>query len=99
MTYINRIAAATLVGLSLAAGSAFASGSEAVGSVETGDAHAYNLGKSVYATKLACSTCALHGKTLTAEIAKDLLAGKGLPHLSEDEAQALDAYLKRRFKL
>jgi hypothetical protein len=90
---------AIVAALSVMAGAAFASGSEGVGSVETGDAHAYNVGKSVYATKLACDGCALHGKTLTVEVAKELLAGKGLPQVSDEEAQALGVYLKRRFKL
>lgn len=99
MNHRNHILTTTLLVLNLAAGAAFASGSEAVGGVETGDAHAYNVGKSVYATKLACATCALHGKTLDADLARALLAGKDLPQLSEDEAQALSVYLKRRFKL
>lgn len=95
----NRRALAILAALSVMAGAALASGSEAIGSVETSDAHAYNVGKSVYATKLACGGCALHGKTLTAEVAKDLLSGKNVPNLSEEDSQALTIYLKRRFKL
>lgn len=78
---------------------AMASGSDAAGGNQTSDAQAYNLGKGVYAQKLACSGCPLAGKNVTAEIAADLLNGKGTQSLSADEAQVLAVYLKRRFKL
>lgn len=85
--------------LGLATGIAMASGSEGGGGAETGDTQAYNSGKGVYAQKLACGTCPLAGKSLDAALARDLLAGKGLPTLTESESQALTVYLKLRFKL
>jgi hypothetical protein len=86
------------VGLSLAAGAAFASGSDGAGSAQTGDAAAYNIGKGVYATRLACADCPLAGKSLDESIARDLLAGKPEVTLSADESAALKVYLSRRFK-
>ena len=85
--------------LALAVSSSFASGSEAAGGAETGDAQAYNIGKGVYAQKLACKTCPLAGKSLDSAMARDLAAGKGAPGLSAAEQQALAVYLSRRFKL
>jgi hypothetical protein len=91
--------AATLAGLALVAGAALASGSDGGGHAETGDAAAYNTGKSVYATKLACSGCPMAGKSLDAATARGLLADKRGVTLTEQETAALDVYLKRRFKL
>ena len=85
--------------LALAAGLALASGSDGGSSAETGDAARYNVGKSVYATRLACSNCPLAGKSLDAALARDVLAGKPPLSLSDDETAALSVYLKRRFKL
>ena len=93
------IHAAMAGALGLASGTALASGSEGGGGAETGDAQAYNMGKSVYAQKLACGSCALAGKHLDADLARDLLTGKGLPALNEEESHALTVYLKLRFKL
>jgi hypothetical protein len=78
---------------------AAASGNDAGGSAETGDAAMYNQGKAVYATRYACSSCTLAGKSLDATSARGLLTDKGSVTLSAAEAQALDVYLKRRFKL
>ncbi len=78
---------------------AMASGSDGGGSAETSDAAAYNMGKTVYATKVGCSSCPLAGKSLTPESARQLLADKPQANLSADEAKALTVYLKRRFKL
>jgi hypothetical protein len=83
----------------LAAGSAVASGSEAAGSAETGDAAAYNTGKGVYASKFGCGTCPMAGKSLDASSARELLANKKGVSLSAAESAALEVYLKRRFKL
>jgi len=98
--------------LSCSTGPAMASGSEGGGSAETGDMQAYNMGKSVYARKLACGSCPLAGKGLDATLAHDLLTGKGtvtmseaetkalteyLAVLSDDESNALKAYLQLRF--
>lgn len=85
--------------LALAAGLALASGSDAGGSAETGDTATYNMGKSVYARKLACMGCPMVGKSLDATLAKQLLSSKSPVALSADEEAALGAYLKRRFKL
>lgn len=85
--------------LALAGGLAQASGSDGGGSAETGDAAAYNTGKSVFATKLACTGCPMAGKALDAAAARALLANKGSVTLTPQESAALDLYLKRRFKL
>lgn len=84
--------------LALGAGLALASGTDGGGSAETGDAAAYNMGKSVYATKLACSGCPMAAKSLDSAMARDLLANKAAANLSAEESQALEVYLKRRFK-
>jgi hypothetical protein len=92
-------AAGALV-LILSASAALASGSDGGGGAETGDTAAYNRGKSVYASKLACGSCPLAGKKLDAALARELLASKpAAASLSPEEAGALDTYLKRRFKL
>jgi hypothetical protein len=91
--------AAVLAGFAFAAGAALASGSDGGGQAETGDAAAYNTGKSVYATKLACSSCPMAGKSLDAATARALLADKRAVTLTQTESAALDVYLKRRFKL
>ena len=96
----NQVMHITLaVALTWAAGSSFASGSDAGSGAETGDAQAYNIGKGVYAQKLACKSCPLAGKTLDSAMARDLVAGKGTTGLSAEEQQALAVYLARRFKL
>jgi hypothetical protein len=85
--------------MALAGGLASASGSDGGGSSETGDTAAYNMGKSVYASKLACSGCPMAGKSLDMAMAKQLLASKPAVALSAEEERALSVYLKRRFKL
>ena len=96
----NRLIHITLAAaLALAAGSSFASGSDAGSSAGTADEQAYNMGKGVYAQKLACKTCSLAGKSLDSAMARDLVAGKGTAALSADEQKALAVYLSRRFKL
>ena len=93
-------ASATLLALSaLFCASAFASGSDAGGGAETGDAQDYNVGKGIYAQKLACKSCPLAGKSLDAAMASQLLSGKETYALSAEEQQALATYLKLRFKL
>ena len=87
------------VALTWAAGSSFASGSDAGGGAETGDAQAYNIGKGVYAQKLACKSCPLAGKSLDSAMARDLAAGKETAGLNAEEQQALAVYLSRRFRL
>lgn len=78
---------------------AMASGSDGAGSAETGDAQAYNVGKMVYSQKVACSGCAMAGKTLDAAMARQLLSGKSIAGLTEEESRALAVYLTRRFRL
>ena len=92
-------AAALLVFSAVFGAPAFASGSDAGGGAETGDAQAYNVGKGVYAQKLGCKSCPLAGKSLDAAMAGGLLKGKETYALSADEQQALATYLKLRFKL
>ena len=90
---------AATASLVLAISSALASGSDGGGSAETGDTAAYNTGKSVFATKFACSGCPMAGKSLDADAARALMANKGKVTLTPQESAALDAYLKLRFKL
>ncbi len=85
--------------LALSATIALASGSDGGGSAETGDAAAYNMGKSVYASKLACANCPMAGKSLDAAMARQLIEKAPAVTLSDDESKALAVYLKRRFKL
>lgn len=99
MTHRSFIKTAIATSLALAASLAMASGSDGGGSAETGDAAAYNTGKSVYAAKLACSNCPMAGKRLDAAAARELLAQPSPATLSPAEAQALQVYLTRRFKL
>jgi hypothetical protein len=94
---ISRITAVAV--LAMASSLAMASGSDGGSSAQTGDAAAYNMGKRVYATKLACSGCPMAGKELDAAAAKQLLSTKPAVQMSADEEQALGVYLKRRFKL
>jgi hypothetical protein len=96
---IRAVRVAAAASLAFLAAAAFASGSDGGGHAETGDAAAYNAGKSVFATKLACSSCPMAGKSLDAATARELLANKRGVTLSEQESAALDVYLKRRFKL
>jgi hypothetical protein len=90
----------TLVGLSLvlATQATLASGSDGGGSAEMGDAAAYNMGKSIYAMKLACDKCPLAGKTLDAAMAKQVM-DKPPVTLTMNESKALAVYMKRRFKM
>lgn len=94
--YMNAVALMAMLTFSA---TAMASGSDAGGGAETGDAQANNMGKGVYASKLACPSCPKAGAALNAELAEELLSGKGLPALRDDEKHALTVYLKRRFKL
>jgi hypothetical protein len=96
---IRAVRATAAASLAFLAAAALASGSDGGGHAETGDAAAYNTGKSVFATKLACSSCPMAGKSLDAATARELLANKRGVTLSEQESAALDVYLKRRFKL
>ena len=88
-----------MAALLLSSGPSWASGSESSGGMQTDDAQAYNMGKGVYAQKLACKGCLMAGKSLDAAMAKDLLSNKNLPALSSDEKQALMVYLSRRFRM
>ena len=85
--------------LAAAATTAFASGSESFSAAPSSDTRLYNMGKGVYADKFACASCPLAGKSLDAEVAKAVLNGDPKVDVSNDEAQALAAYLKRRFKI
>jgi hypothetical protein len=77
----------------------FASGSETMSAAPSSSAQLYNTGKAVFADKFACSNCPLAGKNLDAEVAKEVLKGNPKVALSNDESEALAAYLKRRFKI
>ena len=91
--------AALLAASALFGAPAFASGSDAGGGAETGDAQLYNVGKGIYAQRLACKSCPLSGKTLDAPMARGLLEGKETYGLNAEDQQALAVYLKLRFRL
>ncbi|BFM05603.1 hypothetical protein [Halioxenophilus aromaticivorans] len=76
-----------------------ASGSDAGASAKTGDAAAYQLGKQIFAKKFACKSCPLHKQRLNKSLAQEVLMGKPNVAMSEDENQALQVFLQRRFKL
>lgn len=76
-----------------------ASGSDAGGGIDTDDAQAYNIGKGVYAQKLACKGCPMAGKSLDAAMARELMSSTDMPALSAQEKQALAVYLARRFRM
>ena len=97
--FIRTVRATGAASFALAAGLALASGSDGGGGAETGDAAAYNAGKGVYATKLACAGCVMAHKSLDAPMARELLASKPGAALTPEESGALEVYLKRRFKL
>jgi hypothetical protein len=99
MNRIFTLSRGLALALALAGGLAHASGSDAGGTAETGDAAAYNTGKGIYASKLACSGCPMAGKSLDAGMARELLVSTQGVTLTADESQALAVYLKRRFKL
>ena len=92
-------AAALLAAFTLFGAPAFASGSDAGGGAETGDAQSYNIGKGVYAQKLACKSCPLAGKSLDAAMARGLISGTETYSLNAEEQRSLAVYLKLRFKL
>ncbi len=91
----------TIVGLTFTAMTsiALASGSDAVGAAQTGDRAAYNLGKRVYAVKIACESCPMAGKKLNKDTAKIMLMSDSKTDLTTSEEKALTIYLKRRFRL
>lgn len=79
--------------------SAFASGSEGFAQGPDNEARLYNVGKGVYADKFSCNGCPLAGKSLTADLAKEVLRGNPKVTLSPADQDAVTVYLKRRFKL
>lgn len=79
---------------------AYASGSDSFGGGLTGEQQLYNVGKAVFAQKLACQNCAFAGKSLDKNLAQSLLnEADKTSNLSDDDRTALAAYLKLRFKL
>lgn len=80
-------------------GAAFASGSEGFTQGPNNEARLYNTGKGVYADKFSCSACPLAGKSLDANLAKQVLQGNPKVTLSTAEQDAVMVYLKRRFKI
>ena len=90
---------AAMAALLLAAAPSWASGSDASGGTLTDDAQAYNVGKGVYAQKLACKGCPMAGKSLDAAMARELMSSTDMPALSAQEKQALAVYLARRFRM
>jgi hypothetical protein len=86
--------------LATAMGSAvFASGSESFSQAQNSDVGLYNAGKGIYTDKFACASCPLAGKSLNADVAKEVLGGNPKVTLSGDEQSAITVYLKRRFKI
>lgn len=96
-TWVTGGAAAALA-LALASG-AFASGSEGFSPGLNNEAQLYNAGKGVYADKFSCDSCPLAGKSLNADVARDVLRGNPKVTLSKTEEDAVMVYLKRRFKI
>ena len=92
---------ALLIGTLAAAlsGAAVASGSEGFSPGLSNDTQLYNVGKGVYADKFACSGCPLAGKSLNADLAREVLRGNPKVTLSTTEQDAVMSYLKRRFKI
>ena len=93
---------ATLLAGALAlplAGFTYASGSEGFSAGMSNDAQLYNRGKGVYSEKFSCSGCPLAGKSLNADLAKDVLRGNPKVTLTTAEQDAVMVYLKRRFKI
>lgn len=80
-------------------GTAMASGSEGFSPGLSNDTQLYNMGKGVYADKFACGSCPLAGKSLNADLAKEVLRGNPKVTLSTNEQDAVMSYLKRRFKI
>lgn len=78
---------------------ALASGSDAIGSAQTGATADYNKGKRIYAVKIACKTCPMSGKKLNKSVAQKLLNQGAGTSLTAAENHSLQVYLKRRFKL
>lgn len=75
------------------------SGSEGFSPGMSNDTQLYNAGKGVYADKFACGGCPLAGKSLDANLAKEVLRGNPKVTLSATEQDAVMVYLKRRFKI
>ena len=80
-------------------GAIYASGSEGFTQGPNNEARLYNVGKGVYADKFACTGCPLAGKSLDANLAKQVLQGNPKVTLSTAEQDAVMVYLKRRFKI
>ena len=85
--------------IGLQAPALLASGSSAVGQAKTGGAAAYNQGKRIFATKVACEDCPNPNMSLNKDSAQTLLGTLPELKLSEQDQEALAVYLKRRFKL
>jgi hypothetical protein len=99
MSILKKFVLGATASFALIGGAAFASGSEGFSQAPTSDTRLYNTGKGVYADKYSCGGCTLAGKSLNAELAKEILSGKPKVDLSEDEQAALTVYLKRRFRV
>lgn len=93
------LASAFALLLGSAPATVLASGSDASGGARTGVAVAYQQGKRVYATHYACGSCPLSEQRLTKDLARQILSGNPRVDLDENEAKALNVFLKRRFKL
>ncbi|HAG94383.1 MAG: hypothetical protein CMK83_13525 [Pseudomonadales bacterium] len=90
---------ALILFMSMASSLALASGSDAVGHAQTGDKANYNLGKRVFAVKIACESCSMPGFDLNKSSAQELLQKLPQADLTSREQEAVSVYLKRRFKL
>ncbi|WP_019868247.1 hypothetical protein [Methylovulum miyakonense] len=94
----------TVLALGLAAASSvLASGSYSISGGDQAN-QAYNLGKSAFYRKLACSSCPLASQELDEAKATELVAqlakaSELAQKLSETERDAAVVYLKRRYKL
>ena len=98
---IKNVLKCSLITVSLTAFSsfAFASGSDAVGSAQTGERAQYGLGKRVFSKKIVCKSCPMAGTKLNRDSAEKILSDDAAANLTSKEQTALAVYLKRRFRL
>jgi len=93
---------ALVIGLAVAT-SVLASGSYSISGGDQAN-QSYNLGKSAFYRKLACSSCPLAGQDIDQAKAAEVMAQLGQANewaqqLSATERDAAVVYLKRRYKL
>jgi hypothetical protein len=98
---IAKMAAATLIAASCASTAALASGSISPSSSQSADA--YSVGKSIFFKQVVCDSCAYAsaGKNSSEikSVHTELNSKDSKVKLSENDLEALNTYLIKRFKL